>query len=80
MPDMSIFLDFAQGVVNGKYEDKKVFLGLISVFVQAEDKTSRGVGMQNFNYAPGYLEFMHIAYIRSPRTFKFLKSHFPAPD
>lgn len=43
-----------------------------------QDKEPRGVGMQNFKYAPAYDEFMHIIHIHSPRAYAFLRQHLPA--
>lgn len=43
------------------------------------DKTERGVGLQNFRYAPAWDELCHIIYIVSPRAYKILRSYFPAP-
>jgi len=46
--------------------------------VQKVDKEERGIGMQNFNYAPAWDEFIHIVALHSPRAHKFLSQHFPA--
>ncbi|KAJ3963869.1 hypothetical protein EV361DRAFT_956529 [Lentinula raphanica] len=45
--------------------------------VQKQDRRERGVGMQNFAYAPEWDQFMHIASIHSPRTYEFIRSKFP---
>ena len=42
------------------------------------DKTKRGVGLQNFKYAPAWDELCHIIYIVSPRAYRILRSYFPA--
>ncbi|EEB98037.1 hypothetical protein MPER_02529 [Moniliophthora perniciosa FA553] len=46
--------------------------------VQKIDRKERGVGMQNFQYAPAWDEFVHIVKIHSPRAHRFLSQHFPA--
>lgn len=42
------------------------------------DKTRRGVGLQNFKYAPAWDELCHIIYIVSPQAYRILRSYFPA--
>lgn len=64
--------------MKGDYDDCEVFLGLVHAMVQKNDRDSRGVGMQNFLYAPAWDEFVHIVSIHSPRAHKFLSQHFPA--
>lgn len=46
--------------------------------VQKVDRDDRGVGMQNFDFAPAWDEFTHIVAIHSPRAHKFLSQHFAA--
>lgn len=62
----------------GKYDDK-VFSGLLHAIMHKYDREDRGVGMQNFKYAPAWDEFSHILSIESPRTYRILREHFPAP-
>lgn len=50
----------ARGVIEGKFQDKKVFTGLVEAMVTRVDKDERGVGLQGFKYAPGVVEFAHI--------------------
>ena len=71
-------LRFAQGIMRGDYNGHKVFLGLIHAMVQKVNHEKRGVGMQNFAYAPAWDEFVQIVSIHSPRAHKFLASHFQA--
>ncbi|KAJ7827971.1 hypothetical protein B0H14DRAFT_3719732 [Mycena olivaceomarginata] len=47
---------YAQGALSGKYNND-VFNGLVEAMVTKADKEERGVGMQNFKYAPAYEEF-----------------------
>ncbi|KAF7972553.1 hypothetical protein HWV62_17764 [Athelia sp. TMB] len=69
---------FAQGVLAGKYDDLKVFTGLVEAMVSKVDREDRGVGMQNFSYPPAYDEFIHVVNIHSPRAHRFLAQHLPA--
>ena len=74
----SPFVRFAQGAIQGKYDNSPIFMGLIHAMVTKVNKEERGVGMQNFKYAPAWDEFVHIVSIHSPRAHKFLREHFPA--
>ncbi|KAJ7577185.1 hypothetical protein C8J56DRAFT_798958 [Mycena floridula] len=74
----SPFLRFAMGAVMGDYDDYDVFLGLVHAMVRKVDKEKRGVGMQNFDYAPAWDEFINIVHVHSPRAHQFLAKHFPA--
>ena len=62
----------------GKYDDLKVFTGLIEAMVMVKDRKDRGVGLQNFAYPPDYDEFINIVKIHSPRAFRFLSKYLPA--
>ena len=42
------------------------------------DREERGVGMQNFHYAPAWDEMCHILKIHSPRAFESLSAYLPA--
>ncbi|EDR05487.1 uncharacterized protein LACBIDRAFT_329804 [Laccaria bicolor S238N-H82] len=42
---------YAQGGLSGTYDDQ-VFSGLVEAVVRKHDREERGVGMQNFRYAP----------------------------
>ncbi|KAF8148819.1 hypothetical protein B0H34DRAFT_828006 [Crassisporium funariophilum] len=69
---------YANGVLAGRYNDQ-VFSGLLEAMVQKRNRKERGVGMQNFRYAPAWDEFAHILNIHSPRAYRALRKHFPAP-
>ncbi|KAJ3920095.1 hypothetical protein F5877DRAFT_38885 [Lentinula edodes] len=74
----SIFIKFVQGILEGKYADNEVFISLIKTMVQKIDRQERGVGLQNFKYAPAWDEFVNILSIHSPRARTFLATHFQA--
>lgn len=67
---------YAVGVLNGKYNNE-VFNGLMEAVVTMYDKEERGVGMQNFKYAPAWDELCHIISTLSPRTYRELVTVFP---
>ena len=67
---------YAQGVLSGKY-DNKVFDGLVEAVVTKHNREQRGVGMQNFHYAPAWDELCHILKIHSPRAYESLSKHLP---
>ncbi|KAG1831168.1 hypothetical protein DFJ58DRAFT_824142 [Suillus subalutaceus] len=41
------------------------------------DREERGVGMQNFKYAPSWDEFANVLRIHSPQALQFLSKHLP---
>lgn len=48
--------------------------------VTKHDREERGVGLQNFTYAPAWEEMSHLLQIHSPRAYRALKEYFPMPD
>jgi hypothetical protein len=48
--------------------------------VTKHDKEERGVGLQNFTYAPAWEEICHITRIHSPRAYSALKEYLPMPS
>jgi len=44
------------------------------------NKDERGVGLQNFTYAPAWEEMCHIVRIHSPRAYRSLKEYLPMPS
>lgn len=68
---------YAQGVLKGKFESFSVFVGLVEAMVSKVDRLERGVGMQNFRYAPAWDELCHIVNIHSPRAYRALLQHLP---
>jgi hypothetical protein len=47
--------------------------------VTQSDKAERGVGLQNFAYAPAWEELCHIIQIHSPRAYEALREYLPMP-
>ncbi|KAJ7258598.1 hypothetical protein C8J57DRAFT_1644546, partial [Mycena rebaudengoi] len=67
---------YAQGAMEGKY-DNEVFSGLVEAMVTKLDREERGVGMQNFKYAPAYDEFCNMMRINSPAAYRAMQEHLP---
>ncbi|KAJ7909891.1 hypothetical protein B0H13DRAFT_1616161 [Mycena leptocephala] len=70
---------YAQGVLSGKYNNE-VFNGLVEAMVTKTDRDERGVGMQNFKYAPAYDEFCNVLRINSPAAYRAFREHRPGRD
>ncbi|KAJ6538761.1 hypothetical protein B0H10DRAFT_2245563 [Mycena sp. CBHHK59/15] len=70
------YVRYAQGALQGKY-DNKVFNGLVEAMVTKADKEERGVGMQNFKWAPAYNKFCNIVRITSPAAYRAFQEHLP---
>ncbi|KAJ7670785.1 hypothetical protein DFH06DRAFT_980885 [Mycena polygramma] len=67
---------YAQGVLEGTYNNQ-VFNGLVEAMVTKADREERGVGMQNFKYAPAYDEFCNVIRISSPAAYRAFQEHLP---
>ena len=50
---------------------------MIAAFVTLEGKKERGVGKQNFQYAPAFREFMLILRSHGLHVYKFVAKHIP---
>ncbi|PPQ86485.1 hypothetical protein CVT25_007555, partial [Psilocybe cyanescens] len=50
---------YTLGVLSGKF-NHEVLSGLIEAIMQKQNRVERGVGMQNFAYAPAWDEFSHL--------------------
>ncbi|KAF8797488.1 hypothetical protein BYT27DRAFT_7237241 [Phlegmacium glaucopus] len=75
----SPYVRYAQGALSGKYNNN-VFNGLLQAMVSKYDREERGVGLQNFGYAPAWEELCHILRIQSPRAYNSLKEYLPMPS
>lgn len=73
-------IKYVQGVVSGKHKGNDLFGSLLQVMVLKADKENRGVGMQNFQYAPNLIECAHIVFTHSPKAYEFLQEHLAMPD
>lgn len=50
----------------------------MQAMVTKMDRDERGVGMQNFRYAPDWDELCHVIQIHSPQAYRTLREQFPA--
>ncbi|KAG9098220.1 hypothetical protein FS749_004343 [Ceratobasidium sp. UAMH 11750] len=69
---------FAARIVLDPKSDHNVFSGLIHATVTQHSKQIRGVGRQNFHYAPAWDDFCHAICVQSKSAYHTLRSHFPA--
>ncbi|KAG6916064.1 hypothetical protein DXG01_008589 [Tephrocybe rancida] len=69
---------FALGVLNGEYNNE-MFEGLVQAVVLDHERDARGVGRQNFRYAPAWEELCHVIKIHSPKLYVALSAHLPMP-
>jgi hypothetical protein len=75
----SPYIQYAEGIMSGKYKGDQFFASLLQAIVMKADKEDRGVGMQGFQYSPDLLEFSHIIATHSPRAYRFIKDYLPLP-
>ncbi|KAF9488749.1 hypothetical protein BDN71DRAFT_1435913 [Pleurotus eryngii] len=68
-------IKYAQGVLLGQFKNFGVFTGLVEAMVTKANKLGRGVGMQNFQYAPAWDEFCRLILIHSPRAYRAMDEH-----
>ncbi|KAF9779588.1 hypothetical protein BJ322DRAFT_1167867 [Thelephora terrestris] len=67
----SVWVQFGIGVINGKFQDNKVFLGLIEAMVGKSDQQERKVGNQNFRYTKEVVDFSQLIMTISPQSCNF---------
>ncbi|KAF8877790.1 hypothetical protein BD779DRAFT_1448231 [Infundibulicybe gibba] len=73
-------IKYTKGVISGKYQGNDLFGTLLQAVVVKRDKEQRGVGIQNFKYAPELIEFAHIVHTHSPRAYETIKEFLPVPS
>jgi hypothetical protein len=66
-------------VLSGQFKDESIFTGLVEAMVSAKDREIRGVGFQNFKYAPDVKEFAQIVSIHSPRAYRCIRNVLQLP-
>ena len=71
---------YCKGVVSGKYKGDDMFGLLLQAVVIKKEKEARGVGMQNFKYAPDLVEFAHIIHTHSAKAYDALREFLPQPN
>lgn len=70
---------YALGVLDGKFQGREVFEGILHAIVDAEDRKSRGVGLQNFAYDANVEEFAQYCFIVSPQVYRFMSTQLQLP-
>lgn len=75
---MSPYIEYAKGVSQGKYSKHELFLGMVQAMTQMQDREAAGKGLQNFQYAPQYIEFLGLLQSESSQAYNFFRKHFPA--
>ena len=76
----SPMIRYCKGVVSGKYKGDDMFGLLLQAVVIKREKEARGVGMQNFKYAPDLVEFAHVIHAHSAKAYDALREFLPQPD
>ncbi|KAL1684578.1 hypothetical protein GGG16DRAFT_68050 [Schizophyllum commune] len=74
----SMYIRFATASLEKKI-DNDVLLGLIQAVVTKLDREERGVGMQNFKYAPAWEEVCSIVQMTSKTAARALGEYLPMP-
>ncbi|KAL1661458.1 hypothetical protein GGF50DRAFT_61078 [Schizophyllum commune] len=74
----SMYIRFATASLEKKINND-VLLGLIQAVVTKLDREERGVGMQNFKYAPAWEEVCSIVQMTSKTTARALGEYLPMP-
>ncbi|KAF9014440.1 hypothetical protein BDZ89DRAFT_1046487 [Hymenopellis radicata] len=69
-------LRFSRLVVDGKFKDSKVFLGLVEAMILGTEREIRGVGMKNFKYQPEFREWAELVRMISPRLYRNMAQQF----
>ncbi|KAF8590376.1 hypothetical protein K439DRAFT_1330202 [Ramaria rubella] len=67
---------FIKAALNGEFENKAIFMGMVEVMTIQNECEQRGVGMQNYKYPHIYDEFCHITAITSPMAYHQFTQHF----
>ncbi|TFY78121.1 hypothetical protein EWM64_g5890 [Hericium alpestre] len=72
----SPWVKFACNALQGKYEDQKVFTGLVAAMVSKVNREEHDVGMQNFRYSPTYDTYLSTVQIISPQNYRLMSEYF----
>jgi len=70
-----VWVQFAVGAIDGKYDNDQVFLGLIEAMVRKVDWRERKVGNQNFKYAKEVVDFSQLIMTISPQSYRYCQGH-----
>jgi hypothetical protein len=78
--ETSVWVRFANGVLEGKYKNQKLLLGLVHAAVERTERDDRHVGLQNFNYTSFLLKASHVCSVLSPEVYHFLQTQMQLPS
>lgn len=76
----SVWVRFAIDAINGKYDDNRVFLGLIEAMAGKADRREQNVGNQNFQYPKGVVDFSQLIMTISPQSYRYMQSQLQLPS
>ena len=74
-----MWVQFAVGAINGKYDDNRVFLSLIEAMVGKVDRSERKVGNQNFKYTKEVVDFSQLIMTISPQSYRYMRPQLQLP-
>ena len=77
--ETSVWVRFANGVLEGKYKNQKLLLGLVHAAVERTNRDERHVGLQNFSYSSFLLQASHVCSVLSPEVYRFLQTQMQLP-
>jgi hypothetical protein len=75
-----VWVRFASGVLEGKYDNQKLLLGLVHAAVEKTSRDERHVGLQNFTYNSFLLQASHVCSVLSPEVYRFLQTQMQLPS
>ena len=75
-----MWVQFAIGAIDGKYNDDRVFLGLIEAMVGKLDRKERKVGNQNFKYTKEVVDFSQLIMTISPQSYRYMRPQLQLPS
>ena len=75
-----MWVQFAIGAINGKYDNNHIFLGLIEAMVGKVDWMERKVGNQNFQYPKEVVDFSQLIMTISPQSYRYMQPQLQLPS
>lgn len=74
-----MWVQFAVGAIDGKYDNDQVFLGLIEAMVGKVDRKECKVGNQNFKYTKEVVDFSQLIMTISPQAYRYMRPQLQLP-
>jgi len=72
----SLWLKFAQGVVNGVFAKQDVLLGMVEALVKKTERLAKGKSLKNMSYLSAFSDFCNVLASTSTRAYKTFKRQF----